>query len=382
MNRMLEKVLSKLITLFFVIVTVFFLSSPTFACSRVTYLGSDGVVITGRSMDWMQDMQSNLWAFPRGMKRNGAAGVKSISWVSKYGSVVVSAYEAGTADGMNEKGLVANLLYLDESNYGKPSGNKPLLSIAAWAQYALDNYATVAEVVDALSKEPFQIIAPTLPNGSPAQLHLSVSDSSCDSAIFEYIDGNLVVHHGKQYQVMTNSPKFQDQLALNSYWQDIGGTTFLPGTIRAADRFVRASFFNTVIPKALDPNFIKGVPDGSYLNQAIASVTGVIRSVSVPLGITSPKEPNLASTLWRTIADQKNKVYYFDSATSPNIFWIDLADINFKEGTPVKKLTIAGGKIYSGNTAEKFAPAQAFAFLPAIYISKLKIDKQSTASPL
>ena len=365
MGRMLEKASSILITLFFVIVTDFFIGSSTFACSRVTYLGSDGVVITGRSMDWMQDMQSNLWVFPRGMKRNGTAGANSISWVSKYGSVIVSAYELGTADGMNEKGFVANLLYLDESNYGKPSGNKPLLSIAAWAQYALDNFATVAEAVDALSKEPFLIIAPILPNGSPAQLHLSISDSSGDSAIFEYIDGKLVIHHGKQYQIMTNSPKFQDQLALNSYWQNIGGMTFLPGTIRAADRFVRASFFNTAIPKKLDPNFIKGVPDGSYINQAIASVTGVMRGVSVPLGITSPKEPNIASTLWRTIADQKNKVYYFDSATSPNTFWVNLADINFKEGAPVKKLTVAGGKIYSGNTADKFEPAQPFPFLNA-----------------
>jgi penicillin V acylase-like amidase (Ntn superfamily) len=41
---------------------------------------------------------------------------------------------------------------------------------------------------------------------------------------------------------MTNSPVFEKQLALNDYWSGIGGTVFLPGTNRAADRFVRASF--------------------------------------------------------------------------------------------------------------------------------------------
>ena len=72
-------------------------------------------MITGRNMDWEEDLASNLYIFPAGMKRNGASGASSITWTSKYGSVVVAGYEAGTTDGMNEKGLVANLLYLAES---------------------------------------------------------------------------------------------------------------------------------------------------------------------------------------------------------------------------------------------------------------------------
>lgn len=199
------------------------------SCTRAVYLGSDGVVITGRSMDWAEDMSSNMWVFPRGMERDGTAGPDSPSWVSKYGSVITAGYDVGTADGMNEKGLVANLLYLAESDYGKVD-DKPPLSISLWAQYALDNFATVDEAVKKLRVEPFRIIAPSLPNGKPAQLHLSLSDASGDSAIFEYIDGELVIHHGREYQVMTNSRQFSDQLALNAYWQSIGGLTFLPGT--------------------------------------------------------------------------------------------------------------------------------------------------------
>jgi hypothetical protein len=60
------------------------------ACTRTLYVGADNTVITGRNMDWMEDMVSNLWVFPAGMKRDGAAGPKSIQWTSKYGSVVVS----------------------------------------------------------------------------------------------------------------------------------------------------------------------------------------------------------------------------------------------------------------------------------------------------
>ena len=62
-------------------------------CTRVVYSGSNGMVATGRSMDWKTDMHSNLWVFPRGMKRNGETGENSLEWTSRYGSVVTSAFE-------------------------------------------------------------------------------------------------------------------------------------------------------------------------------------------------------------------------------------------------------------------------------------------------
>lgn len=334
-------------------------------CTRTLFVGAEDTVITGRNMDWDEDMFSNLWVFPAGLKREGAAGARSIRWVSKYGSVIVSGYEAGTTDGLNEKGLAANLLYLAESEYPKPDGKRPVLSVAAWAQYALDNYATVDEAVLALAKEPFNPLASSIPNGAPAALHLSISDASGDSAIFEYVKGKLIIHHGKQYKVMTNSPIYDRQLAIEEYWRGVGGLAFLPGTNRAADRFARAAFLLDAIPKKVDPRFIKAVPEQSFAYQAAASVLSVQRAVSVPLGISTPGQPNIASTLWRVAADQKNLLYYFDSATRPNTFWVSLAKLNLKPGAPVRKLTIQNGEVFSGEVAEQFKDAAPFKFLPA-----------------
>src|SRR5262249_47284754 len=154
----------------------------------------------------------------------------------------------------------ANQLYLSDSDYGQPAAGKPLLTIAAWPQYVLDNYATVAEAVAALSKEPFSIVSPTLPNGSKARLHLSISDASGDSAIFEYVEGKLEIHHGKQYVVMTNQPIYEKQLAMNEYWESIGGLKFLPGTFSPADRFARASFLVGAIPRKADPTSSRASP--------------------------------------------------------------------------------------------------------------------------
>ncbi|WP_018181634.1 linear amide C-N hydrolase [Kaistia granuli] len=334
------------------------------ACTRTLYVGADNTVITGRNMDWKEDMASNLWAFPAGIERDGASGPESIRWKAKYGSLITSGYEAGSTDGMNEKGLVANILYLAESQYAAPVAGRPFLSISLWAQYALDNFATVDEAVEHLRAEPFNLLAPTLPNGAPAALHLALSDATGDSAIFEYVEGKLQIHHGKDYTVMTNSPIYSEQLALNSYWKEIGGLVFLPGTNRAADRFARASFLLDAIPKQADPNYIAGVPQQSFEYQAVASVLSVQRAVSVPLGITTPDQPNISSTIWRSISDQKNLIYYFDSATRPNTFWVDLGKMDLKPGAAVKKLTIQDGEVFSGEVSGDFKPAKPFAFLP------------------
>ncbi|MGQ3675810.1 linear amide C-N hydrolase [Xanthobacter sp. TB0139] len=337
------------------------LPSVVNACTRAIYNGADGTVITGRSMDWMQEMQTDLWAFPAGMKRSGNAGPDSATWTSKYGSVIASSYNVASADGMNEKGLVANLLYLAESEYAENSANPPI-TVGLWAQYVLDNYATVDEVVRGLTEKPLRIIAPKLPNGSPATLHLSVSDASGDSAIFEYVGGKLQVHHGKQYTVMTNSPVYDQQLALNTYWQTLDGS-FLPGTNSAADRFVRASYLMNSVKKSSDPNFIKDIAGESYAHQAVAQTLSVMRSVSVPLGISTPGKPNLASTLWRTAGDQTNLVYFFDSATMPNTFWVDLKKLDLSVGASPKKLPVAGGHDYAGDASSRFIEATPFTFM-------------------
>ena len=114
------------------------------ACTRAVYLGNDNHIITARSMDWKVDVGTNLWIMPSGVDRDSNAGPKSLKWKSKYGSVIASGYDLSTTDGMNEAGLVANVLWLVESQYpDAKKSNKPQLSISAWAQYVLDNYATV-----------------------------------------------------------------------------------------------------------------------------------------------------------------------------------------------------------------------------------------------
>lgn len=357
------------------IVTILILLAPqlTEACTRALYISKDNTVIVGRSMDWGEDMASNMWALPRGMKRDGRGGRNTLSWESKYGSLIVSAYDIGTAEGMNEKGLVVNELALVESNYGQPMDGEKVISLSTWPQYVLDNFATVAEAVADLRQENFRVQTIVLGTGRPANMHLVISDATGDSAVFEYVDGKLVIHHGKEYKVVTNSPTYDKQLAIMEYWKDAGGISkSLPGTSRAADRFVRTSFLLDILPNEVSPTYINGTPEKSFKFQAPMAVLSLMRSVGTPLGFANEEQPWVSSTIWRTVSDSTNRVVIFDSALTSATFWVKLDELNFKRGAPVKKLELAGGKTYSGNTLNQFKEAKLFIFQDLTDVVKAK----------
>ncbi|WP_328305722.1 linear amide C-N hydrolase [Actinomycetospora sp. NBC_00405] len=323
-------------------------------CTRVVYFGLDDRVVTGRSMDWKFEITTNLWAFPRGMSRHGQAGPNSMSWTSRYGSVIASGYDISSTDGVNEAGLAANLLWLAESQYPGADDGAPALALSLWAQYVLDMFGSVAEAVAALTATPLAVRTTTVPGQDRlATLHLSMSDRTGDSAIVEYIAGRQVIHHDRSHRVMTNSPTFDRQLAINEYWKEIGGEVMLPGTNRAADRFVRASFYIDAIPRTDDPF------------TAVAAALSVVRNVSVPYGIATSDQPNISSTRWRTAIDHKDRRYVFESALSPNTFWVDLDRLDLSEGAPTRVLDLgeASRTVYAGETSSAFADAAPFGFL-------------------
>ena len=332
--------------------------TTTLACSRVTYGGAkDGRVIVGRSMDWLTPTNSSIYAFPAGLQRNGSAGPNSLQWTSKYGSVITTAYDLSTCDGMNEKGMVANLLYLADGDYGNRNSTIPGMSIAIWPQYFLDQYATVAEAANDLfdqSGSPkFQVRTKELIPGVASLMHVSLTDAFGDNLILEWLNGTLVVHHGSQYRVMTNEPNYDAQLAINQYWSDIANVS-LPGTDRPADRFARLAHYADVAPAGAD------------WVSALATTAGIIRAVSVPLEPINVKTPNITPTLWRTFADTRDLVYYYESATDGMYFYIDLTQLDFKNSTGhTLQLPMVGVNWTErvGDMTHDFQQAQPFTFL-------------------
>lgn len=344
--------MKKILLPLFSLMCIAYLPEDSNACTRVVYEGPEEMTATGRTMDWKEDPQTNLYIFPRGMSRKGAESAATIEWTSKYGSVVAAGYDIGICDGINEKGLVANLLFLPESVYETENDIRPVMGLSIWTQYVLDNFATVREAVQELSKDTFRIDAPDLPNGVKSRLHLAISDSTGDSAIIEYLDGLVSIYEGKQYQVLTNSPAYNLQLAINDYWKQVGGLNMLPGTNRSSDRFARASFYINAVAQTADAEI------------AIPTVFSVIRNVSVPYGISTPDSPHISSTRWRSVCDQKNLVYYFEKTVPMAVMHVNLKEIDFSKNSDERVLKLTDGKNYEGNVTSEFVRStHPFSFL-------------------
>ena len=335
------------------LVSVLFYDHAVQACSRVLWAENGQAILIGRNMDWLEDMKTNLWVLPRGMRRDGGIGKNSLSWTSRYGSVGAVSYDNATADGLNEKGLNMALLWLAESEYGQRDEKLPGMLLSLWGQYFLDNFATVEEAVSAIEKKPFQLFSGAVgTSGREARLHLALADATGDSAIIEYLNGRPKIYHSRRYTVMTNSPTFDKQLANLKQYKGFGGDQPLPGTTEAADRFVRAAYY------------LKQLPNPTTHRQAVAGLISVMRNIAQPFGVPDPARPNISATIWRTVSDLTNKVYFYESSTSPYLLWVNLEKLNFTEGAPAMKLDLVNHPDYLGDVTAEFKPAKPFSFVP------------------
>ncbi|MFB2580330.1 linear amide C-N hydrolase [Herbiconiux sp. P15] len=290
-------------------------------CTRIFSNTSDVAKTVSRCMDWAVSDEPELWFVPRGTARTGGPDPEALRWTSAYSSVVVSMWGLGTVDGLNEKGLAAHALYLDPADVSFPEADgRPAVANALWVQYLLDSFSTVAEAIARI--DDVRIFSPLF-RGQELGVHIALEDPSGDSAIIEPIDGRLVVHHGREFTVMSNSPTLDEQLANRANYRPFGGELPPPGDITSSDRFVRASYFLHYLPQPATPE------------QAVASVFQLISNVSVPFGAPY-SDGGVYPTWWHAGADLTHRYYYFGATESPSVFWVELDAL--ADGTEVLRL--------------------------------------------
>lgn len=261
------------------------------ACTTIFWNQGDHPKVVGRAMDFYESDQPNILVFPRGMARNNIVSDNSLHWKSKYGNVVVTAYETdAVSDGINEHGLSAHLLYLHKAQYEARDKTRQALSSALWAQYVLDNFKTVKEALAASKK--VQIVAVKL-HGKNWPSHLAIEDASGDAAVIEFTNGEMKIHHGPEYQII--SDKYNDQTH-------------------------EGSFKNYQL---LEEKLVKN---------NMTAMTDILVTMRNPV---APIEKNTWITHWATVSDLSNKIYYFNAAKAMHPIWVKLDKLNFSEGAPV-----------------------------------------------
>ncbi|WP_329911578.1 linear amide C-N hydrolase [Serratia quinivorans] len=348
------------------------------ACTRILWnddpAGAAGVLV-GRTMDWPTSTSPVLTFFPRGSAHHGgllgpvtviAPADNPATWTAKYASLVTTIYGIGAADGVNEKGLAAHMLYLNGTDMGPRDPSRPGVQIGLWAQYVLDNAATVEEALAALDKVQVVMATVTGPDGRQIKgtVHLMMEDATGDSALIEYINGKTVVHHNRDVRVVTNDPPYDQQMAtlkamisgMAKRGENIAhpnSNTALPGNVSPLDRLVRASYFLHLLPPPKTER------------EGIADMLAITRNVSVPFGAPYKPAAGMAvyNTEYRTAMSLKpdTQRYFFELTTQPSVVWAELGKIAVPAPGQVMQFDPyrADNNDAAGDISARFIPAKA-----------------------
>lgn len=210
--------MKKLIALIF----AFLLYLPSLVNACTTFLiNTNGQMVFGRNYDWVSSsgmVCTNL----RGLSKSGliSDGGTPATWTSKFGSITFNQYgKEFPTGGMNEKGLVVELMWADGTKY--PTEDKRAsIGLLGWIQYQLDNHYTIEEVVASDAKIRIS------PNNPPC--HFLVADANGKAATIEFYNGKLVMHKGNDlpFAVLTNNTYQESVAAAKSADVAKGNTKF------------------------------------------------------------------------------------------------------------------------------------------------------------
>lgn len=307
----LFSIMKKLFALIVSVVT--FSVGNTIACTTF-FLEKNGQMAFGKNYDWMTgtgSVNTNLRGLVKSSLPLESGNV--LKWVSKYGSTTFNQYGKEFPNGgMNEKGLVVEVMWLSESRY-PAKDNRPGLSVLQWIQYQLDNCATVDEVI---ANDKIERIVST---GTPQ--HYLVADARGGVATIEFLDGKMIFHRNKDlpYPVLANS----------TYDESVDALKKNRATDNSLQRFSNACSMITQYKQA---KTAKPLVDYSF---------DILNKVAQP-----------GFTKWSIVYDITNKKIYFKTSNYEQQKLISFNDFNY-DCTSVAK-TYNMNQEGAGNISKRF----------------------------
>ncbi len=352
-----------------IIITLLACSYSVNACTDFKLVANDGTVLITRSMEFAQDLQSNLRTSTQGRDFSMVApdGKPGLRWVAKYGYVYLDGLGVDMAsDGMNEVGLSFEALYFPGyAKYQTITADKdsialPYLRVGDWA---LSNFATVAEVKAAITN--VAVVEQKIPGQGDVILpfHYSFFDKTGAGLVVEYVDGQLNIYDNN-VGVFTNAPAFDWHVTnLNNYVNlkpsnpkpvVVNGITFvatgqgagmlgLPGDISPPSRFVKTSVLVAVSMPAVDKTSIVNLAEH------------IINNVDIPFGLArEPGSGNYTSeyTQWVVFKDLTNKMFYYRNYENLGLKSVDMSKLDLTKNGRLLSMPIAGTPSATDKTTE------------------------------
>jgi len=181
------------------------INSNIYACSSIV-IKNDSVNFLAKNFDW---------TYGEGIIIKNLKGSKKLAyfthtgepleWTSKYGSITFNQNgKEMPYGGMNEKGLVIEMLWLETTQYNLQE-DKKYVNELEWIQYQLDQFQTVQEVIDHLNNLKIYPLK--------GKIHYILSDHKGESVIIEYLNGKPYYYKKEANfcQTITNNSVLQSE---------------------------------------------------------------------------------------------------------------------------------------------------------------------------
>ena len=263
------------------------------ACTTLCILDGQRIVF-GKNYDWYV-AEGALLVNQRGVTRIAhAPGDRAARWQSLFGSVTFNQYGRDQpAGGINEAGLVVELMWLNGTGYPAPDARPATGGGTGWIQYQLDTAGSVAELI---ASEP-RIRIPR----SGAPLHFLVADRKGEVAVIEFRDGRMSALRGAELPAPA--------LANDFYADSLAGLR-QPG---AQSRFARAA------KRALD--YRPGGDPVRYVFDALDEVAQGKQAIA--------PAPPAQVTRWSIVYEVDRQRVHFRTREHPAVKRLSLESLDF-----------------------------------------------------
>lgn len=299
-------------------------SIPLESCSTFL-LEKNGQFLVAKSYDWISE-KGLVITNKRNIAKTAITTNHPMQWISKYGSIVFT--QAGREfpmSGMNETGLVIELMWLANTTYPAPD-SRPTIEEVQWIQYQLDTASSIEEVL--ASDRVLRI-----DSEARSLLHFMVVDKTGNCAVIEFIDGQLVVHKRNEMlaPVLTNSP-YEKSVAFLKEFQGFGGARTPQEGFTSLERFVRlASLIKQFGSSNSDLNVLAAF-------NVLSSVANFEESFDELA--TFGNMAKLVRSRWNIVYDVAKKQIHFLTKNHSQIRTIQMGAFNFEGNTDVQVLTM------------------------------------------
>ena len=312
--------MKNVIKVFSILIVVLCFAAPVYSCSAFCQ-GDSTYMIAAKNYDYYFG-SGLIIVNKRGMAKTAFTEDKPASWVSRYGSITFNQYGRELPNGgMNEAGLVVEVLWLNNTSYPSPD-KRPSVTALQWIQYQLDNNATVDQVIasDAIIR---------ISDIGSVQVHYFVCDSTGKTAVIEFLDGKMVCHTGDSCPVkgITNNT-YEDSYKYVKRFAGYGGDEPIGSRDTTSEVFSRAASLDRFLHLADRADNYKASPDSDPIDYAFQTLR-LVKSGD--------------RTMWNIVYDIKNKAIYYQSNISPLRKKIDFNAFDFTCATPVMVLDINRG---------------------------------------